>query len=112
MPDSDLGRNPEAAVQLAQIAVSGTEPAATSPQTVGINWIWPTAIVVGGALLAYTTKIKTDAESAAESERIACIKAGACTDSGFWIKVGALSFLGYVLLKTDVLKDVRKALKD
>jgi hypothetical protein len=112
LPDADVARNPNAAVQLAQIAIAGVPPlASTSPQSVGMTWLWPT-LIVGGSLLAYTTKIKTDAESAAESERLACIQAGGCTDYGFWLKAGGIAMLGYVLLKTSVIRDVKKLLKE
>jgi hypothetical protein len=112
LPDADLARNPHAAVQLAQIAIAGVVPlASTKPTAVGINWVLPT-IIVGGSLLAYTTKIKTDADRAAESERIACIQAGGCTDYGFWLKAGGIAMLGYVLLKTNVLRDLKRLWKE
>jgi hypothetical protein len=80
-----------AAVALAQIAIAGTLPNDVGgPGAQGIIWLWPVAIVVGLVLFTVTSKISADAELAAEKERLACIRAGACTDYGFWLKAGGV----------------------
>lgn len=100
LPDPDLRNNPRAAVELAQIALGervigrGLGPNPHSSLS-GLGPVpWPVVIVVG-VLLTITTAIKTNADLAAEKERIACIKAGACTDYGFWLKTAALVGLGW-----------------
>lgn len=97
-PDAPLPdpASPGAAVELAQIAISGQTPAARGPSDVGSlqPWMWP-ILIVGGLLLAITTAIKTQADLAAEKERIACIEAGACTDTGFWLKAAAVIGIGW-----------------
>lgn len=89
LPDPDLDKNEDAAAELAEIAVSGKTPSETgSPSAQGVFWIWPVVIIVGGVLFTIMTAIRSRADVAKEKERIACIEAGACTDYGFWLKVG------------------------
>lgn len=95
LPNADLRSNPDAAVQLAQIAVTGQVPVMqSSPAAMGASpaWMWP-VLIVGGLLLAITTAIKTAADVAKDAEEKACIKAGACTDYGFWLKAGGVAAL-------------------
>jgi len=88
---------PGAAVTLAQIAISGKLPGeAGAPQAAGFSFVWPIVIVVGAVAYVITTKINSDADAAKEHERIECVKSGGCTDSGFWMKVGAAAFLGWL----------------
>lgn len=98
LPNADLRSNPQAAVQLAQIAISGRVPTqASSPQATGAiphAWMWP-ALIVGAVLLTITTAIKTAADVAKDREEKACIAAGACTDYGFWLKVGGVTALAW-----------------
>lgn len=99
LPNINLSQNPNAAVQLAQIAITGKAPTtATAPAAVeGIGahpWLWP-VLIVGGLLLAVTTAVKTAADVAKERERYACIQAGACTDYGFWLKAGGITVLAW-----------------
>lgn len=92
LPNTDLRSNPNAAMQLAQIAVTGQLPVMqSSPSAMGASppWLWP-VLIVGGLLLAITTAIKTAADVAKDAEEKACIKAGACTDYGFWLKAAAV----------------------
>lgn len=105
MPDSalpapDVTANPNAAVTLAQIAISGKPPvAAAAPvSTSGVSppWLWP-VLIVGGLLLAVTTAISSMADVAKSKEEYACIQAGACTDYGFWLKVGGAAIVGWFL---------------
>jgi hypothetical protein len=98
LPSPDLTKNPNAAVELARIAVAGalpTEAAAQSPQ--GFIWLWPLVIVVGAIAFVIMGAIRSSAESAAEHEKLECIKAGKCTDAGFWLKVAAVGFVGWLL---------------
>lgn len=94
LPDP-TGRN--AAVELARIAVSGKPPGtAAAPAAAGFIWLWPMVIVVGAVAFVISQKIRSDAEAAAEHERLECIKAGKCTDTGFWLKVGAVGLVGWL----------------
>ena len=112
LPDADVSRNPAAAVELAMIAL---EPArAATQESLGsimgaIPW-WP-VLIVGGVLLAVTTAIGSYADVAKERERYACIKAGACTDYGFWIKAAAVLGIGwFVWEKTSLGAAIKKKL--
>jgi hypothetical protein len=97
IPSPDLNRNPNAAVALAQIAISGRVPGdMATPQAAGFIWLWPLVIVVGGIAFVLASKIRNDAETAQEREHYQCIRDGHCTDSGFWLKVGAVGFLGWL----------------
>lgn len=98
LPDPDLRRNPQAAVQLALIACAGKLPGeARQASAVGFIWLWPVVIVVGAIAYVISSKIRNDAETAQEHERLECIKAGYCTDYGFWLKVGAVGFIGWLV---------------
>jgi len=104
LPDDDIRSNPDAAVQLAQIALMGgralSGPSATGnvASAVGHAWMWP-VLIVGGLLVAVTTAIKTAADVAKDREEKACIEAGACTDYGFWLKAGGAIALGWFAWK-------------
>jgi len=101
LPNADLRSNPSGAVQLVQIALSGSVPAppAGAPAMAGIGtthpWLWP-VLIVGGLLIAVTTAIKTVGDVAAQKEQDQCIASGACTDYGFWLKWGGIAMLAYV----------------
>jgi hypothetical protein len=108
LPDSSVATNPQAAVQLAQIAING--PGASSPQAQGYVWLWP-VLIVGGLLLAVTTAIKSAADVAQQKEQDACIEAGACTDYGFWLKAGGIAALAWVAWEMGVGEKIKGALK-
>jgi hypothetical protein len=109
LPDPNVTVNPQAAVQLAKIAIDG--PPASSPQAQGAWYTsWP-VLIVGGLLLAITTTIRTVADVAKDREEKACVAAGACTDSGFWLKIGGISMLVYVAWQMGLGERVKKALK-
>ena len=109
LPDPNVIANPQAAVQLAQIAIHG--PALSSPQTQGAWYLsWP-ILVVGGLLLAVTTAIRSAADVSKEKERIACIQAGACTDSGFFLKIGGIAALAWVAWQMGLGERVKKVLR-
>lgn len=93
LPNPDVRANPNAAVELAQIA---TGERVVAPGLGGLGGIpWVPLAVIGGVLLTITTAIKSQAELAAERERLACIQAGACTDYGFWLKAAAILGIGW-----------------
>jgi hypothetical protein len=93
LPSPELSKDPDATVRLAQIALNGTPLSeAASPQAQGIL---PLLIVAGGVVLVASSAISSMADLAAEKERIKCIQSGACTDYGFWLKVGAVGFVGW-----------------
>lgn len=97
LPSADVSKNPDAAVQLAEIAITGKPSSiAHTPEAQGLIWLWPVAIVAGAAALVITSAIRNQAELAAERERLECIKAGACTDTGFWLKWGAIVVGGWI----------------
>ncbi len=98
LPATDLTQTPDAAVQLAQIALGQIVPPNTTPAAVGAlsNGVLMAAIIVGGLLLTVTTAIKSNAEAAEAQEHYACIQAGACTDYGFWVKAAALVGAGWL----------------
>lgn len=103
LPSPDVKKDPQAAVKLAMIAVSGKLPGeSASPAAAGIFpaagfiWLWPLALVLGAVAFVLSSKIRNDAETAQERERLQCIRDGHCTDSGFWLKVGAVGFLGWL----------------
>ncbi len=96
LPEPDIGRNPTAAVQLAQIAIAGKLPGeVTTPGAAAGLWMWPVVVVVGVIGFVIMTAIKSSADVAKEKERLECIKAGACTDTGFFLKVGAAIIIGW-----------------
>lgn len=115
LPNANVAQNPDAAVQLAQIALAGqaSAPTATSGflSTPSHPWLWP-VLIVGGLLLVVTTAIKSSADVAKDQEEKACIEAGACTDYGFWLKAGgvvALVWFAWVQLGVgDVVKGAIK----
>lgn len=89
--------SPNAAVLLAQIAISGKLPGeAPAPSPTGMIWLWPAVIVASGIVLVIATKIRSDAEVARDREKYECIKSGACTDTGFWLKVGAVGLTAWL----------------
>lgn len=102
LPNPDLGGNADAAVQLAQIAISGTAPPAAGPVATGgflsgmPPWLLP-VLVVSGLLVAVVTAINSAADVAKQKEEYACIEAGACTDYGFWLKAAAVAGIGYLV---------------
>lgn len=87
LPDPN---QPNAAVALAKITIAGELGKNTEgPQAQGFI---PILIVTVGAvlLLSITTFIKNRAEVQKEKERLECIKVGACTDTGKWVKIAVV----------------------
>jgi hypothetical protein len=99
LPNADIAKDPNAAVKLAQIAVGGRLPnEANAPQAQGFLplLIWPVVVVVGMVLFVVMGKISSDADLAALQEENRCKASGACTDSGFWLKMGAIVVVGWI----------------
>lgn len=97
LPSPDVSKNPNTAVDLAEIAIAGKLPGeAPAPTSTGFFWLWPAVIVVGAAALVLTTMIRSNADVAKEREKYECIRSGKCTDSGFWLKVGAVAVVGWL----------------
>lgn len=97
LPTPDISKDSAAAVKLAQIAISGTLPGeSAAPAAAGFIWMWPLVIVVGAIAFVITSQIRSSADVAKEKERLACVEAGKCTDSGFWMKVGAITLVGWI----------------
>jgi hypothetical protein len=97
LPNANLQSNPQGAVQLAQVAITGQASMQTSAPTATSGthpWLWP-VLIVGGLLLTITTAIQSSADVASQKEQDACIEAGACTDYGFWLKAGGIVMLAW-----------------
>jgi len=112
LPDPNVQQNPNAAVELAKIAIAGKLPTeASSNASVGSVWMWPIVVIVGVVAFVIMSAIRSSAEVAKEKEEIECIKAGKCTDSGFWLKLGAAAFIGWLVWdKAGVGERVKRAM--
>lgn len=109
IPSPDVTANPKAAVELARLVVEGPPPG--SPAAQGAWYLsWP-VLIVGGALLAVTTVVRSMAELAERREYYACVKSGACSDEGMWLKWGGIAALAYVAWQLGLGERIRKALK-
>lgn len=96
LPSPNVAKDPDAAVKLAQIAIASKCPQdVVSPQSTGIVW-FVLAIPIAGVVLVISQFIKSKAEVEKEKERLRCIQAGACTDAGFWLKIGAVATLSWL----------------
>ena len=102
LPNADVSANPNAAPQLAMIAITGQAPGTAAPALSGVTashpWLWP-VLIVGGLVIMVTTAIKSAADIAAQKEQDACIEAGACTDYGFFLKAGGIAALVWLAWK-------------
>ena len=98
LPNPDIAKDPNAAVKLATIAISGKLPAeANGPQSQGfVMFVWPVVIVVGMVMYTIMSKISSDADLAELKENNRCIESGACTDSGFWLKMAGVAVVAWV----------------
>lgn len=94
LPSASVTQDPNAAVKLAEIAL-GKAPAGVSAPTA--QGVFPILILaVGGVILfTATSYISNRAEVQKEKEHYACIKSGACTDYGFWMKAAGVTVLFY-----------------
>jgi len=96
LPNPDVAQDPNAALKLATIAVRGKTPdEVPSAQAQGIVW-FVLLIPVAGAVFVLSQYISSKAEVEKEKERLRCVQAGACTDSGFWLKIASVAVLGWL----------------
>ena len=96
LPEPDVASDPDVAVRLAEIAIAGACPSElATPAAQGLVW-FVLAIPIAGVVLLGSQFIKSRADVAKEKERLRCIRAGACTDSGFWIKTASVLVIGWV----------------
>lgn len=96
LPAPNVEADPNAAVKLATVAITGKTPSEVqSPQAQGIVW-FVLAIPVAGVVLVASQFIKSKADVALKKEEMRCVESGACTDSGFWLKVGAISLTAWL----------------
>lgn len=109
LPQPNLRTDPNAAVKLAEVAINGKLPSEMgSPSAQGIVW-FVLAIPVAGLVLVISQAIKSKADLAKEQERLRCIESGACTDSGFWLKMASLAVIGWIAWDKMGLKEaIRK----
>jgi hypothetical protein len=104
LPQANVGVEPNAAVNLAEIVIAGRTPTeVSSPSSQG--FIWLVAIPVAGAVLIISQLISSKADVAKEKERLACVVSGACTDSGFWLKVASIGVIAWLAWDKLGLKD-------
>jgi hypothetical protein len=103
LPAPSVQADPDVAVKLAKIAINGT----CGPQAQGIVW-FALAIPIGGLVLVISQYLKSKADVAKERERVRCIESGACTDSGFWLKLAAVSVFGWVVWDKMGLREALK----
>ncbi len=100
LPNPDISKDPNAAVKLARIAISGKLPAeafAPSPQgLLPIVFIWPVVIVVGMVMFTIMSKISSDADLAELKEDNRCIETGASSDSGVGLKMAGVAVVGWI----------------
>lgn len=109
LPSADVTQNPNAAVQLAQLALAGASTVSSPTATGSLGfmshpYMWPALIVLGVAFVA-TSAISSYADVAKQREQDACIEAGACTDYGYWLKAGAVVVLAYFAWEKFGLKE-------
>jgi hypothetical protein len=101
LPGADISKDPNAAIKLAQVAVSGKLPTESSkPQAQGllpVLFIWPIVLVVGMVMFTIMSKISSDADVAKHKEEEISIRDGSRTDSGFWMKMAAVSVIGLIV---------------
>ena len=101
LPNPDIAKDPNAAVKLAQIAVGGRLPSeVSSAQAQGVILpvlVWPVVVVVGMVLFVVMGKISSDADLATLKEENRCKESGACTDSDFWMKLGAVALFSWIV---------------
>lgn len=112
LPSPDVAQNPTAAVQLAQIALTGGATVSSPTATGSLGFashpmMWP-ALIVLGVVLVVTTAISSYADVAKDREEKACIEAGACTDYGWWLKMGGVALLAYFAWEKFGLKEFTK----
>ena len=95
LPAADVNKDPDAAVKLAKIAITG-KPSDEVSVAQDQGFVWFLVIPVAGAVLVLTHLISTKADVAMQKEEISCIQSGNCTDYGFWLKMGSVAVIGWI----------------
>jgi hypothetical protein len=97
LPDPDLSKDPDAAVKLAQIAISGALPGeAVAEGATGLIWLWPAAIMVGAVMYTISVSVRSKADVAKHKADKECVMSGKCTDVGFWLKMASIAVIGWI----------------
>lgn len=105
LPEPNVAKDQNAAAKLALIAIQGKTPSEVKSHSAqGIAW-FVLAIPIGGIVLVLSQAIKSKADLAAQKEENRCIESGACTDSGFWLKVASVSVIAWILWDKVGLKE-------
>lgn len=94
IPASNVSQDPDAAVKLAQVVLTGAVPVPTATGGLGV---WMIVLPIAAVAYIVSTYIQSQADLQAQQEQINCVESGACTDSGFWLKAGAIAFIGWLL---------------
>ena len=112
IPSPDVKKHPDAAVHVVEFALQGKAPSEVNgPQAQGVVW-FVLAIPIAGIVFFLSHMVSKKAEVEMEKERLRCIEAGACTDSGFWLKIASMGVIGWFAWeKVGVGKKVQKLLK-
>lgn len=101
LPNPDISKDPNSAVKLAQIAISGKLPAEVNKPTpqgfVPAAFAWPLVVFVGLVAFTITTKISSDADVLKHKEEQITLRSGAGTDAGFWLKMASISVIGLIV---------------
>lgn len=96
LPIPDVAKDPNVAVKLATVAIKGKVSSSTNaPAAQGIVW-FVLAIPIAGVVLVVSQWIKSKADVIKEKEKIRCIESGACTDEGFWLKIGSIGLVSWL----------------
>jgi hypothetical protein len=97
LPNPNMQQNPQAAVELAQIAIAGKlSDDVVGPTDIGMVWLWPAVAVVGAVLVTVMFKIKSDADVLKDQAHNQCVMSGGCTDYGFWLKLGGVAAVAWL----------------
>jgi len=112
LPKPDVAMDPDAAAKLAAIAINGKTPSeASSPTAQGLVW-FVLLIPVAGVVIVLSQLIKSKADIAKAREERICKESGACTDTGFWLKLASVSVLGWLAWdKMGLREQYKKAFK-
>ena len=97
LPSPDVSRDVDAAAKLAAVVIESPLQGGGQAQAQGsLGSLWLVVIPVAGAVLILSQLIKSKADLAARQAELQCISAGACTDSGFWLKVASVAVVAWI----------------
>lgn len=104
LPAPSVQADPDVAVKLATLAINGGCPEQ------GLGVIWFVAVPIGALVLIISQYLKSKADVARDKARLDCIKVGACTDYGFWLKIASVAVLGWLAWDKMGLREASKGL--